>query len=63
LQTAAIKFKQGEMLTHMSWPLVKMGNYPRSLKVLNEALEIGGDPTNEKNTWHLLKGQTPNYTD
>ena len=51
------------MLTHMSWPLVKMGNYPRSLKVLNEALEIGGDPTNEKNTWHLLKGQTPNYTD
>ena len=48
-----------EMLTNMSWPLVKMGNYPRSLKVLNQALEIAGDPTNEKNTWHLLKGQTP----
>jgi len=36
-----------------------MGNYPRSLKVLNQALEIADDPTNEKNTWHLLKGQTP----
>jgi signal transduction histidine kinase/Tfp pilus assembly protein PilF len=47
------------MLTNMSWPLVKMGNYPRSLKVLNQALEIAGDPINEKNTWHLLKGQTP----
>ena len=47
------------MLTNMSWPLVKMGNYPRSLKVLNQALEISGNPANEKNTWHLLKGQTP----
>ena len=47
------------MLTNMSWPLAKMGNYPRSLKVLNQALEIAGNPSNEKNTWHLLKGQTP----
>ena len=48
-----------EMLTNMSWPLVKMGNYPRSFKVLNQALEIAGNPSKEKNTWHLLKGQTP----
>jgi two-component system, NtrC family, sensor kinase len=54
-----LNLNKAEMLTHMSWPLVKMGNYPRSLKVLNEALEIAGDLTNEKNTWHLLKGQTP----
>ncbi|HYK47543.1 MAG TPA: tetratricopeptide repeat protein, partial [Parafilimonas sp.] len=54
-----LKLNEAEMLTNMSWPLVKMGNYPRSLKVLDEALEIAGDPSNEKNTWHLLKGQTP----
>ena len=54
-----LNLNRAQMLTHMSWPLVKMGNYPRSLKVLNEALEIAGDPANEKNTWDLLKGQTP----
>jgi two-component system NtrC family sensor kinase len=27
--------------------------------VLSQALEIAGNPSNEKNTWHLLKGQTP----
>ena len=54
-----LNLNEAEMLTNMSWPLVKMGNYPRSLKVLNQALEIAGDPANEKNTWHLLKGQTP----
>ena len=54
-----LDLNKAEMLTNMSWPLVKMGNYPRSLKVLNQALEIAGNPTNEKNTWHLLKGQTP----
>ena len=54
-----LNLNKAEMLTNMSWPLVKMGNYPRSLKVLNQALEIAGDPANEKNTWHLLKGQTP----
>jgi tetratricopeptide (TPR) repeat protein len=54
-----LNLNEAEMLTNMSWPLVKMGNYPRSLKVLNQALEIAGNPSNEKNTWHLLKGQTP----
>src|SRR6266487_3538134 len=54
-----LDLNNAEMLTNMSWPLVKMGNYPRSLKVLNQALEIAGDPANEKNTWRLLKGQTP----
>jgi two-component system NtrC family sensor kinase len=53
-----LNLNEAEMLTNMSWPLVKMGNYPRSLKVLNQALEIAGDRANEKNTWHLLKGQT-----
>jgi len=54
-----LNLKMAEMLTNMSWPLVKMGNYPRSLKVLNQALEIAENPANEKNTWQLLKGQTP----
>ena len=30
-----LNLSEAEMLTNMSWPLVKMGNYPRSLKVLN----------------------------
>jgi len=54
-----LNLNEAEMLTNMSWPLVKMGNYPRSLKVLTQALEIAGNPSNEKNTWQLLKDQTP----
>jgi len=54
-----LKLNEGEMLMNSCFPLAKMGNYPQALKVLTQALEIAGDPSNEKNTWHLLKGQTP----
>jgi len=54
-----LKLNETEMLMDMCFPLAKTGNYPRSLKVLNQALEIAENPSNEKNTWHLLKGQTP----
>jgi two-component system NtrC family sensor kinase len=54
-----LKLNEAEMLMNSCFPLAKMGNYPQSLKVLTQALEIAGNPSNEKNTWHLLKGQTP----
>ena len=45
-----LKLNEAEIITNMSWPLGKMGNYPGSLKLLNQALEIANDPSNEKNT-------------
>src|SRR5436190_17640199 len=54
-----LKLNEAEMQMNISFPLAKMGNYPQALKVLAQALEIAGNPSNEKNTWHLLKGQTP----
>ena len=54
-----LKLYEAEMLMNTSFPLTKMGNYPKSLKVLSQALEIAENPANEKNTWHLLNTQTP----
>ncbi len=54
-----LKLNEAEMLMNNCFPLAKMGNYPQSLKVLAQALEIAENPSNEKNTWHLLKDQTP----
>ena len=54
-----LKLNEAEMQMNISFPLAKMGNYPQALKVLTQALEIAGNPSNERNTWHLLKGQTP----
>jgi tetratricopeptide (TPR) repeat protein len=54
-----LKLNEAEMQMNISFPLAKMGNYPQALKVLAQALEIAGNPSNEKNIWHLLKGQTP----
>ena len=53
-----LKLNEAEMLMNSCFPLAKMGNYPKSLKVLEQALEIAGNPSNGKNTWHLLKRQT-----
>jgi len=54
-----LKLNEAEMLMNICFPLAKMGNYPLAHKVLTQALEIAGNSSNEKNTWHLLKGQTP----
>jgi two-component system, NtrC family, sensor kinase len=54
-----LRLKEAEMLTNISFPLTKMGNYPQSLKVLKQALEITEDSSNEKKPWHLSKGQAP----
>ena len=54
-----LKLYEAEMLMNTSFPLAKMGNYPKALKVLTQALDIAENPANEKNTWHLLNTQTP----
>ncbi len=54
-----LPLNKAEIMAFMIWPLMKMGNYPEALKVINRALEIAEDPSNEKNTWNLKKGQTP----
>jgi tetratricopeptide (TPR) repeat protein len=47
------------MMAFMGWPLMKTGNYPEALRVISQGLQIAEDPSNEKNTWNLQKGQTP----
>jgi signal transduction histidine kinase len=54
-----LKLNEAEMLMDMSFVLSKMGNYPQSLNVLMRALTIAQDPSSEKNTWRLQKGETP----
>ncbi len=54
-----LQLNRAEMLAFMGWPLMKTGNYPEALKVINQGLKIAEDPSNEKNTWNLQKGQTP----
>ena len=58
-QQLLLKLREAEILMRLSFPLTKMGNYPRSLKVLMQASAIAEDPSIEKNTVHLLNGQTP----
>jgi two-component system NtrC family sensor kinase len=54
-----LKLNEAEILMNTSFPLSKMGNYPGALKLLTQALTIAENPFNEKNPWHLAKGQTP----
>jgi tetratricopeptide (TPR) repeat protein len=50
---------EATLYSDICWPLCKMGNYPRVLKLLNTALEIASNPANEKYIYNLPKGQTP----
>jgi len=54
-----LKLNEANIITNMTWPLGKMGNYPRALKLLNQAMEIANNPAIEKNAVHLPPGQTP----
>ena len=45
-------------LAYMSWPLMKTGNYPEALKVLNQGFKIAEDPSNEKKAGYLQNGQS-----
>jgi signal transduction histidine kinase len=52
-----LTLNEAELLMNMSFPLAKMGNYPKTLKVLMQAKEIAEDPANEKRVANL-KGET-----
>jgi signal transduction histidine kinase len=52
-----LKLNEAELFMNMSFPLAKMGNYPKTLKVLMQAKEIAEDAANEKHVANL-KGET-----
>src|SRR4030095_10509977 len=54
-----LQLNKAELMAFMGCPLMKTGNYPEALRVINQGLEIAEAPSNEKNTWNLQKGQTP----
>ena len=55
-----LKLDEPDFNVALSFSTSKMGNYPRSLKLLNAALDIANNPDNEKYIYNLPKGQTPN---
>ena len=54
-----LQLNKAMMLAYMAWPLMKTGNYPEALKVINQGLKIAEDPSNEQKAGNLQKGQTP----
>ncbi len=53
-----LKLNEAELLMNMSFPLAKMGNYPKTLKVLMQAKEITEDAASEKHVANL-NGEAP----
>ncbi len=54
-----LRFDEVTFNVASSWPLMKMGNYPRVLKLLNIGLEFFNDPANEKYIYNVPKGKSP----
>jgi len=54
-----LQLNKAMMMAFMSWPLMKTGNYPEALKVINQGLKIAEDPSNREKAGYLQKGQTP----
>ena len=48
-----LQLNKAEIMGFKSWPLMKMGNFPEALRVLNQAFEIAEDPANENKAWNL----------
>jgi len=53
-----LPLNKAEMLAIMAWPLMKTGNYPEALKVINQGFKIIEDPSIEKKAGFLQQGQT-----
>jgi len=53
-----LQLNKAMMLAYMAWPLMKTGNYPEALKIINQGLKIAEDISNEKKAGFLQKGQT-----
>lgn len=43
-----LQLNKAMMMAFMAWPLMKTGNYPEALKVINQGLKIAEDPSNGK---------------
>ena len=54
-----LQLNKAEMLALMGVHLMKTGNYPEALRVISQGIKIAEDPSNEKKTGNLQKGQTP----
>ncbi len=53
-----LQLNKAMMLAYMAWPLMKTGNYPEALRVINQGFKIAEDPSNGKKAGNLQKGQT-----
>ena len=53
-----LQLNKAMMMAYMSWPLMKTGNYPEALTVINQGLKIAEDPSNGKKAGYLQNGQT-----
>ena len=54
-----LQLNKAEMLALMGIHLMKTGNYPEALKVINQGFKIAEDPSNGKKAGYLQKEQTP----
>ena len=54
-----LQLNKAMMMAYMSWPLMKTGNYPEALKVINQGFKIAEDLSNGKKAGYLQKEQTP----
>ncbi len=54
-----LQLNKAMMMAYMSWPLMKTGNYPEALTVINQGLKIAEDPSNGEKAGYLQKEQTP----
>ncbi len=54
-----LQLNKAEMLALTGVHLMKTGNYPEALRVISQGIKIAEDPSNEKKTGSLQKGQTP----
>ena len=53
-----LKFDEVIMNARSCWPLMKMGNYARVLKLLNTSLDFLSYPASEKYIYDVAKGET-----
>ena len=54
-----LKLNEVAISHQMGIVFLYLGNYPKSLEILLEAINISSDPASEGNTWDLPKGYTP----
>jgi two-component system, NtrC family, sensor kinase len=53
-----LQLNKAMTLAFMAWPLMKTGNYPEALKVINQGFKIAEDPFNKNKAGYLPNGQT-----